>query len=515
MAEGVGKVYLVGAGPGDPGLFTLKGKRCLEAADVVVHDYLANKELLAHARPEAERIFVGKKGGDRERSVPQDQITAVLIEQARSGKTVARLKGGDPFIFGRGGEEAEALRAAGIPFEVVPGVTSAVAAPAYAGIPLTHRDFTSSVAFVTGHEDPEKPRSDIAWDKLATGVGTLVFLMGVGNLPEIVAQLTGHGRRPETPVALIRWGTRADQQTVTGTLGDIVERVAAAGLQPPAVIVVGEVVALREKLRWFEAKPLFGRRIVVTRAREQASALAERVQAEGAEVLEFPAIEIVPPESWEPLDAALRRIGEYGWIIFTSANGVRFFWERLRAAGRDARSLTRARVAAIGPATAEALRGHGLEPDVVPPEFKAEGLLAALADEPMAGVQVLLPRAATARDVLPATLEQRGATVHVVPAYRTVRSSREVRLLRDLLGARRVDAVTFTSSSTVTNFCQALGEADVPALLEGVTIACIGPITAETAREHGLVPHLVCADYTIPALVSALATHFSLSSPHS
>ncbi len=507
MAEGSGKVYLIGAGPGDPGLLTLKGQRCLAAADVVVYDYLANDALLVHARPDAERIYVGKRGGDH--TLAQDQITALLVQQARAGKTVARLKGGDPFIFGRGGEEAEELRAAGIPFEVVPGVTSAVAAPAYAGIPLTHRDFTSSVAFITGHEDPEKPRSDIAWDKLATGVGTLVFLMGVGNLPEIVAQLTRHGRSPETPVALIRWGTRADQQTVTGTLRDIVDRVAAAKLKPPAVIVVGEVVALREKLRWAEDRPLFGRRIVVTRAREQASALAERLQAEGAEVLEFPAIEIVPPESWGPLDAAVGRIAEYRWILFTSANGVRFFWERLRAAGRDARSLAPARVAAIGPATADALRARGIEPDLVPAEYKAEGILAALAAEPLAGARVLIPRATEAREALPAELEKRGAKVDVVPAYRTIQSTREAKSLQELLAARRVDAVTFTSSSTVTNFCQALGEAELAALLDGVTIACIGPITAGTAQQQGLTPHIVCADYTIPALVTALAAHFA------
>jgi len=500
-------VYLIGAGPGDPGLLTLKGKQCLEAADVVVYDYLANEALLAHARPEAERIYVGKRGGDH--TLPQDQIAALLVEHARAGKVVARLKGGDPFIFGRGGEEAEDLQSAGVPFEVVPGVTSAIAAPAYAGIPLTHRDFTSSVAFITGHEDPDKPRSDIAWDKLATGVGTLVFLMGVGNLPEIVTQLTAHGRSPETPVALIRWGTRTDQETVTGTLHDIVDRVVAAKLRPPAIIVVGEVVSLRARLGWFETKPLFGRRIVVTRSREQASVLTELLHADGAEVFEFPAIEIVPPESWEPLDAALRQITEYRWIIFTSANGVRFFWERLAATERDARSLARARIVAIGPATAEALRSHGIEADLVPAEFKAEGILAALAGEPMGGARILIPRAEAARDVLPAELERQGATVDVVPAYRTVRSTREAKTLREHLKAKQIHAVTFTSSSTVTNFCRALGEADLPALLDGVTIACIGPITAATAREHHLTPHITCAEYTIPALAAALAAHFA------
>jgi uroporphyrinogen III methyltransferase/synthase len=284
--------------------------------------------------------------------------------------------------------------------------------------------------------------------------------------------------------------------------------VVTAKLKPPAIIVVGEVVSLRARLGWFETKPLFGRRIVVTRSREQASVLTDRLQAEGAEVFEFPAIEIVPPESWEPLDAALRQITEYRWIIFTSANGVRFFWERLSAAERDARSLARARIVAIGPATADALRSHGIEADLVPPEFKAEGILAALAGEPMGGARILIPRAEAARDVLPAELERQGATVDVVPAYRTVRSAREARTLREHLNAGRIHAVTFTSSSTVTNFCRALGEADLPALLDGVTIACIGPITAATAREHRLTPHITCTEYTIPALATALASHF-------
>ena len=509
MAESVGTVYLIGAGPGDPGLLTLKGQRCLAAADVVVYDYLANDALLVHARPDAARIYVGKRGGDH--TLPQDQITALLVEQARAGKIVARLKGGDPFIFGRGGEEAEELRAAGIPFEVVPGVTSAIAAPAYAGIPLTHRDFTSSVAFITGHEDPDKPRSDIAWDKLATGVGTLVFLMGVGNLPEIVTQLTRHGRSPETPVALIRWGTRADQQTVTGTLHDIVDRVAAAGLKPPAVIVVGEVVALREKLRWAEGRPLFGRRIVVTRAREQASALAERLQAEGAEVLEFPAIEIVPPESWEPLDAAVGRVGDYRWIIFTSANGVRFFWERLHAAGRDVRDLFGMTVCAIGPATAAGLQSLGVRADIVPAEFKAEALVEAIGTaagaDGLRGSRVLLARAVEARDVLPEELKRRGALVDVVPAYRTVKSAPDAEVLRDMLREGKIHAVTFTSSSTVKHFLELVGE-EAETLLKGVVVASIGPITAETAARHGIVSHIVPENYTIPALAEALIKHF-------
>ena len=334
-ARGNGKVFLIGAGPGDPGLLTLKGKRCLEEADVVVYDALANPRLLQHAKPGAELIYVGKRASQH--TLPQEEIGRLLVERAKAGKVVARLKGGDPFIFGRGGEEAEDLAAARIPFEVVPGVTAAVAAPAYAGIPLTHRDFTSTVAFVTGHEDPTKDATSIAWEKIATGIGTLVFFMGVGQLPEIVAQLVRNGRSPATPAAVVRWGTRADQEVVVGTLADLPEK--SQGMKPPALIIVGEVVALRDKLRWFETKPLFGKRILVTRAREQASSFAQILEAAGAEIVEFPTITIVPPESWEPLDAAISRLREYRWVIFTSANGVRFFWERLQHAGneRDAR----------------------------------------------------------------------------------------------------------------------------------------------------------------------------------
>ena len=343
------------------------------------------------------------------------------MERARAGKIVARLKGGDPFIFGRGGEEAEDLAAAGVPFEVVPGVTSAVAAPAYAGIPLTHRDFTSTVAFVTGHEDPTKADSGIAWDKIATGIGTLVFFMGVGQLPEIVRKLMEHGRAPETPAAVIRWGTRADQEVVTGTLRTLVER--SRGMKPPALIVVGEVVALREKLRWVERKPLFGRRILITRAREQASAFAQTLEAAGAEVVEFPTIRIVPPESWAPLDAAIGRLREYQWAIFTSANGVRFFWERLTAGGEDARDFHGITVCAIGPATAAALLERGLRADLVPGEFTAEALVEAVGSEPIRGARILLARAAEAREVIPEELSRRGAAVDVVPAYRTVKNT--------------------------------------------------------------------------------------------
>jgi uroporphyrinogen III methyltransferase / synthase len=498
-----GKVFLIGAGPGDPGLLTLKGKRCLEEADVVVYDALANPRLLQHAKPDAELIDVGKRASQH--TLPQEEIGRLLVERAKAGKVIARLKGGDPFIFGRGGEEAEDLVTAGVPFEVVPGVTAAVAAPAYAGIPLTHRDFTSTVAFVTGHEDPTKDESGIAWDKIATGIGTLVFFMGVGQLPEIVGQLLRHGRSPETPAAVVRWGTRADQEVVAGTLLDLPEK--CRGMKPPALIVVGEVVALREKLRWFETKPLFGKRILVTRAREQASSFAQILEEAGAEVVEFPTIRIVSPESWAPLDTAIGQLRQYQWVIFTSANGVRFFWERLLNARKDLRDLFGITVCAIGPATAEALLTLGVRADIVPAEFKAEALVDAIGSDRVSGARILLARAAEAREVIPEELASRGARVDVVPAYRTVRSTSDAAELRVMLREGKIHAVTFTSSSTVKHFLDLVGE-ETAALLKGVIVASIGPITAATAARHGIISHIVPESYTIPDLAEALVSHF-------
>ena len=498
----IGKVYLIGAGPGDPGLLTLKGKRCLEEADVVVYDYLANPRLLRHARPEAELIYVGKQAGKH--TLPQDEIGQLLVARAQQGQVVARLKGGDPFIFGRGGEEAEELAGAGIAFEVVPGVTAAVAAPAYAGIPLTHRDFTSTVAFVTGHEDPTKDATSIAWDKVATGIGTLVFFMGVGQLPDIVNRLVSNGRSPQTPAAVIRWGTRAEQQVVTATLATLAER--CQGMKPPALIVVGEVVALREKLRWFESLPLAGKRILITRAREQASALAQLLEAAGAEVVEFPTIAFEPPESWEPLDGAIRRLEEYGWVLFTSANGVRYFRERLQGAGKDCRALAGKTVCAIGPATATALQSLGIRADLVPAEFRAEALVEAIGARDIAGARMLLVRAAEAREVLPEELTRRGARIDVVAAYRTVRAGGDVEAVRTLLREGKVQIATFASSSTVKHFAALLGP-ETKELLAGVTLAAIGPITAETAARLGIPCHVVPDQYTIPALVAALVRH--------
>jgi uroporphyrinogen III methyltransferase/synthase len=503
VVDRLGTVYLIGAGPGDPGLLTLKGKRCLEQADVVAYDALANPRLLAHAKPGAELIYVGKQGGQH--ALAQEEIGRLLVERARAGKMIARLKGGDPFIFGRGGEEAVELAAAGIPFELVPGVTSAVAAPAYAGIPLTHRDLASTVAFVTGHEDPTKEDTSIAWDKIATGIGTLVFLMGVAQLPDIVKRLVEHGCSPDTPAAVIRWGTRADQSVVEGTLGTLADR--CAGMTPPALIVVGEVVRLREKLRWFEDKPLFGKRILITRAREQASVFAERLEAAGAEVIEFPTIRIEPPESWNPLDAAIRQLREYHWVIFTSANGVRFFWDRLQACGRDVRDLFGMTVCAIGPATAAALLERGVRADLVPPEFKAEALVEAVGSEQVRNARVLLPRAAEAREVIPEELTRRGAKVDVVPAYRTIKNTANADELRTMLREGHIHAVTFTSSSTVRHFLHLMGD-ESAGLLHNVLVASIGPITADTAARHGIVSHIVPESYTIPALAEALVRHF-------
>jgi len=496
-------VYLVGAGPGDPGLITVKGMERLRRAEVVIYDYLANESLLGAAPSQAERIYVGKKAGAH--AMSQDEINRLIVEKGRRA-VVVRLKGGDPFIFGRGGEEALALREAGIPFEVVPGVTSAIAVPAYAGIPLTHRDLTSSVAFVTGHEMPGKETSAIHWDRLATAVGTIVFLMGVRNLDHIASQLMTYGRAPETPVAVIRWGTTPEQATVAGTLATIAE--VAAGISPPAIIVVGEVAALRGELNWFEGRPLFGKTILVTRAREQASDFRALLEECGARCLEFPTIEVVPPPSWEPLDRALKTIDRYQWVIFTSVNGVRFLFQRLEALGEDARALHGIRLGAIGPKTAAALEERGLRLDLVPSEYRAEAVIDALGEAEIRGRRFLLPRAAKARELLPEKLVELGGEVDVVTAYETVRPSEKAEEVRRLLREGAIHCITFTSSSTVENFITMVGDDHLPSMVGKAVVACIGPITAETARKHGLTVEIIPDRYTIEALAAALVDHF-------
>lgn len=507
-----GIVYLVGAGPGDPGLLTQKGAACIKKAQVVVYDYLANPELLALAPASAERIYVGKKGGDH--TMGQDGINQLLCDLAASGKIVTRLKGGDPYVFGRGGEEASALRQQGHAFEVVPGVTSAIAAPSYAGIPVTDRRATTEVAFITGHEDPTKPGSTINWASLS-GIGTLVFLMGVKNLPHICKQLIAHGKPSDTPAAAVRWGTTPRQRTISGTLADLPDKVREAGLKAPAITVVGQVVSLREELLWFEHLPLFGKRVVVTRTREQASQLSAQLRELGAEVLEIPTIAVQPPADSLPLAKACASIEDYDWLVFTSPNGVQAFFAALEAAGKDCRALHKAKVAAIGPATGKVVAQRGVKPDVVARTFVAEGLLEALSDYDLNGAKVLLPRAAQAREVLPETLASRGAQVEVVPAYETVAPEGSAQALKQAMDDG-FDAVTFTSSSTVTNFLALLDKTGRQELIHrtqsgDTVVASIGPITSQTARDEGLDIQVEPGAYTIDDLVEALASHFAQS----
>lgn len=502
-----GKVYLVGAGPGDPGLLTIRGKECLAQADVVLYDNLANPWLLHYAPEHAERIYVGRRG--RGGYAHQDEINKLLLEKVREGKTVVRLKGGDPFVFGRGGEEAEVVADAGVAFEVVPGVTSAVAVPAYAGIPVTHRTLASTVTFVTGHEDPSREGTRMEWPRLATVDGTLVFLMGMKNLPMIVEQLIQEGKAPDTPVAAIRWGTYPRQKTVTGTLDTIVALANAAALEPPTVIVIGAVVNLRERLNWFESRPLFGKHILVTRAQAQAADLSDLIVAYGGEPVECPALQFVPPDSWEPVDEAMAHLASYQWIVFTSVNGVQWFMRRLRQRGLDARALHGAKVCAIGPRTADELSQFGVTADLVPAEFQAEGVIDALSTVGISGQRVLIPRAEQAREILPEQLRGLGATVNVITVYRTIAPDLDAQTIKERLRNKEIHAVTFASSSTVRNFCNLFESSDQrDALLGETLIACIGPITAETVREMGLQVGLVAAENTIPALVEALANHF-------
>ncbi len=485
-------VYLTGAGAGDAGLLTVKAREILEAADVVIYDRLADKKILSWAE-NAEKIYVGKAAGQH--TLTQAEINNLLVEKGRAEKIVVRLKGGDPFVFGRGGEEALALRENGVDFEIIPGVTSAVAVPAYAGIPVTHRGVATSFAVVTGHE--KAAASTIRWDKISTAADTLIFLMGVENLPKITANLIENGRAENTPAAVIRNGTKFDQQVLVSTLGNIAAEVAEKKITPPAIFIVGEVVNLRDKISWFDNKILFGKKILVTRAKAQASKLTRQLENLGASVIEFPTIEIASPsDNFAKLDAAISAIKNFDWLIFTSSNGVDKFFERLKHFKLDARALSNSKIAVIGSATAEKLTGYGIIADLMPAEFRAESLIDSLKNQ-VAGKKILIARAEVARDILPVELENFGAEVTVAAAYKTIPAA------ENNLDAE-FDMATFTSSSTVENFIAAVGVER----LANVKVAAIGPITAQALKNFGVNVDIVAQVFTIAGLVDAIKNFY-------
>lgn len=499
-----GIVYLVGAGPGDYELITLKAIRLIQAADTIIYDRLADDRLLDYKKSDAELIYVGKASSRH--TMRQEDINKLLVLKAKQGKRVVRLKGGDPFVFGRGGEEALELFEHNIPFEIVPGITSAISVPAYAGIPVTHRNIAASFTVVTGHEAPEKEQSSINWSNLATGADTLVFLMGIENIEHISKRLIENGRDENTPVAVIRWGTKPEQKVLQTMLKNAARDVQAAGMKPPAIFIVGEVVNLRDKLAWFDTRPLFGKNILVTRARAQAGLLTQELENLGAKCIEAPSIKIVPPTNFEKLDSAIKKLPDYNWVIFTSVNGVEHFFIRLYQTGFDARALSNAKIAAIGTQTALKLSEHGIKADLVPIQFQAEGLIEILAKKVVAGSKILIPRALVARDILPEKLAEMGAEVDVVPAYETVQGDADKEQLVEKLKNNEIDIVTFTSSSTVLNLVKLLGEEKH--LLRDVTIACIGPITADTCRKNGINPDIIANEFTIKGLTKAIEHYF-------
>ena len=502
-----GIVYLVGAGPGDPGLLTLKGLEYIQSCEVLVYDFLANPFLINLAPDNAEIIYVGKSGKDH--TMKQNEINNILVEKGKAGKRVVRLKGGDPFVFGRGGEEALYLKENGVSFEIVPGITAAVAAPAYAGIPVTHRNCNTTVTFVTGSEDPTKEESKINWEALAKLDGTLCFYMGVGNLQKITDKLMECGLSSETPAAIIRWGTHPEQETVIGTLGNISE--VGSEVKPPAIIMFGVVINLREHLNWFETKPLFGQTVLVTRSRHQASKLSKLLETYGAEVIEQPTISINPPDTWEPLDKAIEEIGTYDWIIFTSVNGVDAFFKRLWEKGKDTRSLGNTKVCVIGPATKEEIESFGIKVDLEPKEFVAESVIEAFkSDVELKDKKILLPRAEEARPVLPEELEKEGAVVNEVAVYKTVMEKEFSGEVLERIKNKEVDWITFTSSSTVKNFCKLVGEETLESVRENCKLASIGPVTSQTLIENGLRVSIEAGEYTIPGLVDAILNYLEL-----
>jgi len=503
-----GKVYLIGAGPGDKELFTVKGKEILETADVIIYDYLVNTKLLDYAKDSAEVIYVGKKSGQKEMS--QRAINSLLARFAKKGKIVARLKGGDPVIFGRGGEEAQELVKREVPFEIVPGVSSVSAVPAYAGISLTDRHYTSSFAVVTGHEDPTKEKSSIPWSALSQ-MGTVVFLMGIKNLKHNMAKLIKEGKSPDTPVAVITWGTYTHQKTLTGTLVNIAEMVKKnKDITSPGIVVVGEVVNLREVINWYETKPLFGKTIVVTRPKDQASELIKIFEAEGGNVIPFPTIKITPPKSYKSLDKAIENIEQYEWIVFTSVNGVQSFFDRLKHLGKDIRTLHKAKIAAIGEITAQKVQSRDIKVEMVPENYKAEGLIKLFKKNKIKGSKILIPRAKVARDILPESLIKMGANVDVITSYVTRKPTKlQTNKLIKLLDEEKIDLITFTSSSTVRNFFELIP--NFKQIKNKPLIACIGPITAKTVRDHGYKTVIIPKHYTVKHLGDKITEYFSKS----
>lgn len=501
MAHKYCTAYLVGAGPGDYKLITLKAVECLKKADVVIYDRLANKRLLDFAKEGSEMIYVGKASSCH--ALPQDQINKLIVKKAKEGKTVVRLKGGDPYLFGRGGEEAEELRQEGIPFEVIPGITSAISVPAYAGIPVTHRDFVSSVHIITGHEKPEKNVSNIDYALLSKLKGTLIFLMGLGNLSSICHNLMEQGKPEDTPVAVISKGTTPSQKKAVGTLGNIEEMVEQVGLVPPSIIIVGEVVSLHDRLDWFNRKPLSGKRVLITRTRSQASTLAEMIEDLGGEVYNFPTIKILEPEDYSLIDNKINNICDYHWMIFTSVNGVEVFFRHLKNLKKDVRLLKGIKIGAIGVKTGAALEERGIIADFIPDEFQAETLAQGLKERVKKGEKVLLPTADIARKLLEEELINHGALVDKIDMYRTIPGEGDRDSLLEWLNHKEIDIITFASSSTVRNFVKILGKENL-SLLNGVKAACIGPVTKGTAEELGLNVSVTAEKYTIESLVEAI-----------
>lgn len=499
-------VFLVGAGPGDPGMLTLRAREIIETCDIMIYDYLANADFLKWCKPDCEILYVGKKGGDH--TLPQDKINELIVDKARGGKIICRLKGGDPYVFGRGGEEGEELVEAGIDFEVVPGITAGVAAPAYAGIPVTHRDFTTSVCFITGHEDPTKAESGNNWAVYGQSNSTLVFYMGVGNLPMIASNLMDNGRPADTPVALVRWGTRCNQESFVSTLANVAREAKDRGFKAPSIIIVGGVCSLHDKLAWFEKKPMLGQGVVVTRAREQASGLVDILRGHGACVHEFPTISVEHLDDYNEVETAILQLARYQWLVFTSVNGVRFFWEQLNLIGLDSRILGGMQVAAIGPATADELKGRGIIPDFVPEKYVAEHVVEGLLKRGIQGTDVLIPRARVAREVLPEELKKAGCNVKVLPVYETKLVQSSGQDIVASLDNGDIQYITFTSSSTVDNFFELVSPETLKKYPD-VKIASIGPVTSGTVKAHGFTPDLEPEEYTIPGLVAELVKDVS------